>query len=441
MLITRLQVNVSQLSIGMFVSNLDCPWGKTPFPLQGFLIQSPGQIEELKRYCNAVHIDVAKSEVPIEAKKGKAPLGSKGGVSDHTGKQAKPITVKLNKIKIQSHSYAPAKPIKTEFKQAKRFHDDVKQSLESVSKQIMGGEIPTIDKLKSSVGNMVESVIRSPDTFTWLCQVNDKDNYTYSHSLRCAVWAVIFGRHIGLSKSQLDILAASVLLKDIGKIKLPKGLLEKKNKTPQEQKIYETFVVHSTDMLKLSKTVDTRVIKIVETHCEYVNGSGFPHQLEGDKIPLLAKIAGLVTFYDNLVNPRVASMALSSSKATAELYKQRNYAFQEQLIVEFIHAIGLYPVGTAVVLSTGEVGLVVEQNSQHRLKPKVLILIDKYKSYLGVPVVLDMAQVSQKNNADKVEISRDIELSRLGISTEQARDLLLQSSHYKSLFSRFNIFR
>ncbi len=443
--ISRIQINVSQLNMGMFVANLDCGWDATPFPIQGFYIRKPQQIEQLKRFCRTVIIDKIKGEPPLNTKSSATSFKrARGTYCDPINQKRirlKPITAQVNTIKIQHNTYSLAKPISTELKQAKRFHDDVKASLSAVSKQVMNGKTLTMDKLKSSVGNMVDSIIRSPDTFTWLCKVNDKDNHTYNHALRCAVWAVIFGRHMGLSKHQLDLLAASVLLKDIGKIKLPKALIEKKNKTEKEQKLYESFVMHSVNMLKESSHVDKKIIQIVEAHCERVNGSGFPKQLEGDKIPLLSKIVGLVSFYDNIVNPRQTATTLSPSKATAQLYELRGYDFQEQLIVEFIQAIGLYPTGTAVVLSTGEVGLIIEQNSQHRLKPKIMVLIDKHKSHLGKPIIIDMAKLSSKKTAEKVEISRDIEVTRLGIDNEQIKNLLLQQSEHKGLMAKLNIFR
>jgi len=116
--------------------------------------------------------------------------------------------------------------------------------------------------------------------------------------------------------------------------------------------------------------VKPRVTAVVKTHCERVNGSGFPEHLRGDRIPLLGKIAGIVTYYDETTNPR-GKLHLSPSKAVAKLYELRDVEFQSDLVVEFIRAIGLYPTGTIVELNTGEVAVVVEQNFQRRLKPKV----------------------------------------------------------------------
>src|SRR5690606_34011349 len=133
------------------------------------------------------------------------------------------------------------------------------------------------------------------------------------------------------------------------------------------------------EILRKLPDVKPRVTSVVKTHCERINGSGFPAHLRGDKIPLLGKIAGIVTFYDETINPRGQDKPHSPSRAVAKLYELRDIEFQEELVVEFIRAIGLYPTGTLVELSSGEVGVVVEQNFERRLKPVVMIVTDSVK--------------------------------------------------------------
>src|SRR5690625_7268047 len=104
-------------------------------------------------------------------------------------------------------------------------------------------------------------------------------------------------------------------------------------------------------MLRQTPGVEPRVISVVKTHCERLNGRGFPQHLHRDKIPLLGKIAGIVTFYDNVTNPRGARLPVAPSKAVSKQYELRNTQFQEELVEEFIRATGLYITGTLIVIS------------------------------------------------------------------------------------------
>lgn len=316
--------------------------------------------------------------------------------------------------------------------------------------QLDGDLSVSVQQTKRAAGEMVDSVIRNPDAFTWLSRVREKDEYTYAHSVRSAIWAIMFGRHIGLNKKDMDALAMGVLLKDVGKVNLDPALLENTQRTAKEELVYQSFVESSADILRETTGVEPRVISIVKTHCERLNGSGFPQQLSGDKIPMLGKIAGIVTYYDETTNPRGQFSPMAPSKAVSNLYDLRNIEFQEELVIEFIRAIGLYPTGTLVELTTGEVGVVVEQNFSRRLKPKVMLVLDATKKTLGKYQLLDMSQddhAKQKlidtgqvhfSDVEKVEIAQDLEPGTYDVDVASIRDEYLFKKEKKGWLSFLN---
>lgn len=419
--IKQIKIDVNEVTVGMFVSGLDRPWTQTPFPLQGFYIRDPEEIKELRAHCHHVFIDVIKGSSPIKARL--KTLSKNAPIEEKFRRTAKGVKQKdVAPMRVRHGVYPTAViPIQKEIDDARKLHQSVHSALRSVIEQLSSEQqqIP-LAETKRVAGAMVDSVLRSPDAFTWLSRVRDKDEYTYNHAVRSAVLAILYGRHIGLSKDDLDVLALGVLMKDIGKTCLPRQLLENQNRSRTEQEAYEQFVLYGVEILRKLPDVKPRVTAVIKTHCERINGSGFPEHLRGNRIPLLGKIAGIVTFYDETTNPRGAR-PLSPSKAVAKLYELRDIEFQSDLVVEFIRAIGLYPTGTLVELNTGEVAVVVEQNFQRRLKPKVMIVLDAYKSSLSEPVFLDMAeddrQKQQRVDAGKlhpsemerVEIVQDLE--------------------------------
>ncbi|MFL0810383.1 MAG: DUF3391 domain-containing protein [Agarilytica sp.] len=433
--IKQQKIAVSELTVGMFVSGLDRPWTQTPFPLQGFYVRSLDEIRELKVHCNHVYIDVVKGASPVKTNLKKL-SGASGQDRRKEGRAVKGAKVtNVAPLKVKHNVYPVAEKLENEIGNAKQLHQQVYNAVGSVMEQVDSdhNNIP-IAETKRVASSMVDSVLRSPDAFTWLSRVRDKDEYTYSHSVRSAVWAILFGRHIGMPKNELDILAMGVLLKDLGKTKLPEHLIYKADRNQTEQQAYEKFVEYGVDILRAMTDVKPRVTSVVKTHCERVNGSGFPQHLRADKIPLLGKIAGIVTFYDETINPRGADIPMSPSKAVAKLYEQRGVEFQEELVVEFIRAIGLYPTGTLVELSTGEVAVVVEQNFDRRLKPVVMVVTDAVKEPIYDNFVLDLAEHERINQAkidsgkatraevELIEIVQDLEPGSYDIDIASIRD-------------------
>jgi HD-GYP domain-containing protein (c-di-GMP phosphodiesterase class II) len=444
--IKQVKVDVNELTIGMYVSGLDRPWSQTPFPLQGFYLRDLGEINQLKALCNYVFIDVEKGRGPIAANlKTIAPSTKKAT----TRERVSSYTEAVAPLKIQRGLYRQVEPLQREVKKARQLHQKVYGAVVEVMGQLEKNQIDGLDlgETKRVASEMVDSVLRNPDALTWLSRVQEKDEYTYSHAVRSSVWAILFGRHIGLPKRDLDVLAMGVLLKDVGKVLLDIALLSKVERTPEEQQLYETFVELGCEILRKTQGVEPRVISVVKTHCERLNGSGFPQGLAGDKIPLLGKIAGIVTYYDHVTNPRGSLHPIAPSKAVAKLYELRNVEFQEELVVEFIRAIGLYPTGTLVELSTGEVAVVVEQNFERRLKPKVIVVLDTFKQPLAEYLLLDLSEDDKRKQElldsgkksryeiEKIEIARDLEPGSYDVDIASIRDHYLMKNEKKGLMA------
>ncbi len=453
--IKQVKVGVNELTVGMFVSGLDRPWTQSPFPLQGFYIRDMDQIKQLRALCNHVYLDVIKGRAPVsvDLKSLDTPVGNNRARVQPRKPSNAASSVPVAPLKIQRLAYREIKPLKKEVKKARQLHQKVYRAVGDILTQLDSErfhDLP-VAETKKLASDMVDSVIRNPDAFTWLSRVEEKDEYTYSHAVRSSVWAILFGRHIGLAKRDLDVLAMGVLLKDVGKTRLPRELLTKADRDDREQALYETFVEEGVKLLRETPGVEPRVVNVVKTHCERLNGSGFPQHLVGDKIPLLGKIAGIVSYYDTVITPRGASVPVAPSRAVAQLYELRGTLFQEELVVEFIRAIGLYPTGTLVELNTGEVGVVVEQNFDRRLKPRVMLVLDALKQPLGQHKLLDLAEDDRRKQAlidagkkaldevFKIEIVRDLEPGSYDVDIIAVRDKYLLNSEktgLKALFDR-----
>ncbi|WP_346838517.1 DUF3391 domain-containing protein [Microbulbifer sp. SAOS-129_SWC] len=452
MAIEQAKVFVEDLQRGMFVSRLDRPWTRTPFALQGFYIRDLEEIRQLQKYCRFVYVDVVKTvgDAGVQlrritrAAKEQPTFGAAPG--KRRGREA--AAIPCRPVQISHQAYPAPQPAQREAAKARQLYQQIAKGMRDVLVQVRSDRPLPMQQINRAVEGLVDSVLRSPDAFAWLARVREKDEYTFSHSMRASIWALLFGRHIGLRRHELMQLGVATLLKDVGKLKLPEAVLRAVKRDPRAELEYRKFVGYSVQMLEEDPHIDPQVINIVRCHREQHDGSGYPRGLRGDKIPVLARMCGIVTVYDESTNPRGVSYPVAPSRAVAQLYDLRGVTFHEQLVVEFIQAIGLYPTGTQVEMSTGEVGVVVEQTHERRLKPRVMVVLDRDKQLLPEPRLLDLAADDDSKQKliergklppqSKITILKDIEPGRFPqVDVAGIRDnYLFKAQRMPSILSR-----
>src|SRR5471032_2235614 len=170
------------------------------------------------------------------------------------------------------------------------------------------------------------------------------------------------------------------MLLDIGKTGLSTELLKKSGKpTAEEWRLIQTHVSQGVALLRAAADVDGRVVTMIATHHERHDGSGYPHNLKGDEIPIIGRIAGIVDCYEAMITERNYAKPKSAYDAVRELKRLGGIAFPAELVELFIQAVGVFPNGTLVELNTGEVGVVIGQNRFRRLRPMVILILDGQK--------------------------------------------------------------
>src|SRR5690606_5975192 len=154
------------------------------------------------------------------------------------------------------------------------------------------------------VNKMVRSVIRQPDALLWLSRIQQHDNHIYRHALNTSVWAIVCGRQLGLNEGLLNHLGLGCLLSQVGKTQLSEELLTREGQlSPEKYELYVSYIVKGMAMLEDSG-LSRSVLSLVQCHRERHNGSGFPEGIHSDRIPLLAKVAGLADFIESMIEPR-----------------------------------------------------------------------------------------------------------------------------------------
>ncbi len=402
------KVCVTDLRPGMYVSRLDRPWLETPFLMQGFYINTTADIDELARHCESVYVDKVRSKTPVvpPTKPARTPQENRLEqiVANGKGRQA----------------YQDVTDFDTEVQTAKAGYHDLASAVEDVMAKLRKGTMLDLPALKKAISPMIESVVRNPDAYLWLARLKDKDSYTYKHAVSTSIWAVAFGRHLGLAKKDIEQLALGCLLFDIGKTKLPEALLLKPDQlTEDEFELIKQHVLYGMEIVKDAKVNHDAILSIIMSHHERYDGSGYPRGLKGHEIPVFARMAAIVDFYDAVTSERVYGHTISPSDAVKELYALRDSKFQGELVEQFIQAIGLYPAGTIVELSDEQVGIVIAQNRTRRLRPKVMLILDSDKCHHEDFPVVDLLADPTDAMGNLLEIRNSLEPGAHGIDPGQ----------------------
>ena len=395
-----LKVNTTDLAVGMYVSGLDRPWLETPFMIQGFCVEDADEIERVRSYCEFVFVDITKSR-----------------------DQSHPLLKaarKSNRTAIPIKDIFPGRPLKAypntktewndESAQAWAVLDSLVDDVNSIFEHVSSGGTLNVIRLKKSVEPVVESMSRNPDACIWLARLKQHDQYAYQHSLSAAIWAVALGRQLGLPRRDLRSLAIGCMLMDVGKLRLDPNLLSAtRSLSEDETENMREHVAHGMRIVKAGGMMNQDVLDIVAHHHERYDGSGYPQGLSGDEIPAFARIASIVDTYDAVTSNRSHATAVSPSEAIRMLYRSRNLDFQAELVEVFIQAVGIYPAGTIVELTTGEVGVVVSEYRTRRLKPKIMMVLDSRKYRLREPRLVDLSAGDENPDGPAVAIARSLE--------------------------------
>lgn len=407
------KVFVHDLELGMFVSDLDRPWHQTPFPIQGFFIRSQDDIRALTSHCKWVSVDVAESRHADSKATGDRPAF--GRLNDRKRQE-----IRLPPLNIREPvRYPRVSSLRKELKVSRKLMADAEASLQRVFQSIQDNRLPDLRDVSRITRGMVSSVLRNPDAVLWLSRTREHDDYTYQYALNTAVWALICGRELGLHEGPLYQLGMGCLLSQVGKLSLPKTLLENESRLDSDQlELYRSYVELGVQNLQDSG-LSPAAMSVVQNHRERHNGSGFPKGVHGDRIPLLGKIAGLAEYFESLVGPRKRSDAMTPSRAIGLLYELRNIEFQEDLVEKFISAVGVYPTGSLVELSDGVRGVVISHSPDRRLWPKVMVMTDQSHNALKTAKVIDLAKYNDGKSAEELmSISQCLPVGTDGLHPE-----------------------
>ncbi|MDH5611032.1 MAG: HD-GYP domain-containing protein [Gammaproteobacteria bacterium] len=405
------KVSTFDLKIGMHVSNLDRPWLDTPFLLQGFIIEDKDDIKALQQHCQYVFIDTEKGDEAKNYMDEKPSLPSSSYVEDFLDGGTKRVSYEEKQSAFHELPAAET-ALETATDKVARLMDNLK-----------AGENLDITAVRNAVQPILESVIRNSDALLWVSEMKKKDAYTYSHSLDNCSLGIAFGRHLGLYKEDLRNLAMGLLLMDVGKVKVSDEILNKTGTLSVEEfKEMKNHVHYGVEMLRNTHGMNDTIINVVLTHHERFDGSGYPSGLKGKEVPVYGRIAAIIDCYTAMTGNSTYRVAMAPHKALQTIYNWRNKYFQDELVEQFLQCLGVYPTGSLVEMSSGEVGMIMSQNRVQRLKPKIMMLLDENKKPYEVSKIVDLTVDTMDASGLELTIISGLQPGAYGIDPTKVLD-------------------
>lgn len=394
------KISIDQLLPGMFVVDLHKRWLDHSIWRLRFLVRDEEHIWKLK--------DEGIVEVSIDTSKGidlpQSPMARINAVEQKFRslaeiRAAMPHTVSLGE-------------------ERRRANHLLREASDTVTGLMLaaqaGGQVDAA-YLEPVVSKMLASVTRNPDALVPLARLKREDAYASEHAVSTAALIIAFGRQQGLPEPEIEKLALGTMVKDIGQSAIDARLIAKPGMLSRaEYSIVQSHVEEGLAVLDGRSRLSETSVAVVLEHHERYNGCGYPYRMAGDEISTAGRMAAIVDTYDAMTSARPYRAALSPSHALRQLYDEGGAQYDPTLVAAFVKTVGIYPVGTLVLLESGHLGVVEQLNPENMLTPLVRIFYHTGRQqYLTEPVDIDL---SRKIGNHYGQIVRAETFERWGIS-------------------------
>jgi putative nucleotidyltransferase with HDIG domain len=381
----RKTIPLDRLTLGMSVVGMDRSWMETPFLRHRLRITTPDQIEKLKR-AGVRFVDVESDET-ADTPAATPPVAESPDPAIGTAASERP----------ESPSITTATRFDEELPIAHEVYRSARAIVQGAMQDVRLGRAIDTDQVGHVVTGLVDSIVRNPDALVSLSRLKSFDEYTFFHSVNTAILALALGRTLGLSRHALHLLGSGTLLHDIGKMKIPLEILNKPGRfEAHEFEIMKQHALRGVEILSATTGFQEEIVRPALEHHERVDGTGYPYGRSRSELTQFGLITSVVDIYDAMTSDRCYHKGMPSHRALQHLYNiGRDGHLDSNYVQQFIQCVGVYPVGSCVLLNTGEAGIVSQLHHDQPVNPKVILVRDAQLQRTG-PKPIDLNEQGPK---------------------------------------------
>ncbi|USX21147.1 HD-GYP domain-containing protein [Oxalobacteraceae bacterium OTU3REALA1] len=373
----------------MYIHDLSCDWMTHPFVRNRFLLTSE---DEIRKILNAgIHDVVIDSGRGLDVED--APSLAEAQAA--TEREIVEIAAKTPVITRVS--------LGDEMRRAVQIRHQASTLVRTVMQDARLGKAIELDQVEPVVQAITESILRNPGALVGLLRIKTKDDYTFLHSVSVCTLLVAFCRSRNIAADVTHQAGLGGLLHDTGKALVPDSILNKPGPlTDEEFAIIKRHPRDGYDILRKTPEVGPIPLDITLHHHERRDGSGYPGKQANEQISELAQMAAIVDVYDAITADRCYHKGMSAAAALRKIYEWSKFHFNPQYAQEFMRCVGIYPVGTMVMLESGRLGVVIEPHETNLLAPKVNVFFNTKQNLYIKPETVDLSRGLGFGGGDKI---------------------------------------
>lgn len=248
-----------------------------------------------------------------------------------------------------------------------------------------------VKKVNQMVERIIEEIMNRKNFVQCLVDIRAMNDYTFAHSVNVTVLCLITGIGLGFAHDKLKQLAVGALFHDIGKLVLPEQLLMKEEAlTDEEAAEVQKHAATGFEILRKIEGVNLLSAHVAYQHHERFDGTGYPRSLREIGINEYARIVAVADCYDNLTADRPGKPRHYPQQAVEYLIMNSGTYFDPEIVKDFVGNIAIFPVGTMVILNSGEKGVVVKAHKGFPTRPVVRIVKDRAGGPVNPPFDVDL---------------------------------------------------
>ena len=280
---------------------------------------------------------------------------------------------------------------------AKRTYSQSVAVTKEVINSVRMGRSPNIKKIKRVVQGIVDQILNEETSLLGLTTIRDYDEYTFTHSVNVCIFSVALGRRLGLGKLQLYDLGLAALFHDIGKSRVPVEVLNKTSGLDDDEwklmAAHPWYGVLSLFQMRGQQELPYRSMVVAYEHHMKTDLTGYPRSVRARQMSIYSKVVAVADGFDAATSRRsYQTNPLSPAAVLQEMRDNPRRGMDPVVVKAFINLLGIYPVGTCVVLDTFELALVHAANPNPELvsRPIVRIVSDEKGNILHPGRLIDL---------------------------------------------------
>ena len=388
------KIKVSQLTVGMHLKEFCGSWMEHPFWRNAFVITDPKDLESiLASSIKEVWIDtlkgldVATGETAVSEAESEAQVEADLSAAATTLRETAPVSTAV------------------ELARAAKICAQSKRAVSSMFQEARMGKAVDTSSARKLVEEISDSISRNPGALISLARLKTADDYTYMHSVAVCALMIALAKQLELDAETTRSLGIAGLLHDLGKALMPMEVLNKPGKlTDEEFAIIKTHPEQGYQLLLSSNDADDIALDVVLHHHEKTDGSGYPKRFKDSEISLFAKMGAVCDVYDAITSNRPYKAGWDPAESLRKMAEWSNGHFDPKIFQAFVKSLGIYPIGSLVKLSSGRLGIVIEQTEHSLLSPRVKVFFSTRANARIKPEIIDL---SRPNCQEKISGRED----------------------------------